>query len=97
MRLRWPNLFVVGVAKGGTTSLWRYLDEHPAIYMSRVKEPNFFLAPGAPVAVRTEEAYLELFAVEEQLAKPELGESHDPWNTYVSDRKSTRLNSSHRL
>jgi len=58
----WPNLFIVGVPKGGTTSLWRYLDRHPAIYMSRVKEPNFFLAPDAPVAVPTEEEYRQLFA-----------------------------------
>ena len=59
---RWPNLFIVGVAKGGTTSLWRYLDRHPDIYMSPVKEPNFFLAPGAPVKVPTEAEYLRLFA-----------------------------------
>ena len=58
----WPNLFIVGVPKGGTTSLWRYLDRHPAIYMSPVKEPNFFLAPDAPVAVPTEDEYLRLFA-----------------------------------
>ncbi len=37
-----PNFFLVGVVKGGTTSLHRYLDQHPEVYMSPVKETNFF-------------------------------------------------------
>ncbi len=37
-----PNFFVVGAPKAGTTSLYNYLDQHPAIYMSPVKEPAFF-------------------------------------------------------
>jgi hypothetical protein len=37
-----PNFFVVGAPKAGTTSLYHYLDQHPAIYMSPVKEPAFF-------------------------------------------------------
>jgi hypothetical protein len=42
-----PNLFVIGAPKSGTTSLHRYLDQHPKIAMSGVKEPKFFLADGA--------------------------------------------------
>jgi hypothetical protein len=37
-----PNLIVIGAAKCGTTALHRYLDLHPEISMSRVKEPGFF-------------------------------------------------------
>ena len=37
-----PNLFIVGAAKCGTTSLHYYLDQHPAISMSSVKEPALF-------------------------------------------------------
>jgi hypothetical protein len=37
-----PNFFIVGAPKAGTTSLYNYLDQHPAIYMSSVKEPAFF-------------------------------------------------------
>jgi sulfotransferase family protein len=37
-----PNFFVVGAPKSGTTSLYHYLDQHPAIYMSPVKEPAYF-------------------------------------------------------
>lgn len=38
----WPNLFIPGAAKAGTTSLHRYLDEHPEIFMSEEKEVHFF-------------------------------------------------------
>src|SRR4051812_42091221 len=37
-----PNFFVVGAGKAGTTSLYRYLRQHPQIYMSPVKEPCYF-------------------------------------------------------
>lgn len=40
-----PNLFVIGAAKAGTTSLHYYLDQHPQVQMSAVKEPNFFSGP----------------------------------------------------
>ncbi len=41
-RLKLPNLFVLGAAKCGTTSLYSYLRQHPEIHMSPVKEPSFF-------------------------------------------------------
>jgi hypothetical protein len=44
---RRPNLFVIGAAKSGTTSLHDYLDGHPDIYMSPLKEPGYF-SPDAP-------------------------------------------------
>ena len=31
----------MGASKAGTTSLHRYLDQHPHVYMSPVKAPNF--------------------------------------------------------
>ncbi|QUY44823.1 sulfotransferase [Acaryochloris marina] len=37
-----PNFLIIGAAKGGTTSLYYYLDQHPQVYMSPVKEPRFF-------------------------------------------------------
>jgi sulfotransferase family protein len=37
-----PNFIVIGVAKAGTTSLYRYLDQHPEIYMCPEKGTNFF-------------------------------------------------------
>jgi hypothetical protein len=40
-----PNFFILGAAKCGTTSLHHYLDQHPHISMSRVKEPCVFSNP----------------------------------------------------
>jgi len=37
-----PNFFIIGAQKAGTTSLYHYLNQHPQIYMSPVKEPFFF-------------------------------------------------------
>jgi hypothetical protein len=37
-----PNLFVAGAPKAATTSLYYYLDQHPQIYMSAIKEPHYF-------------------------------------------------------
>src|SRR5215217_7116747 len=37
-----PNFFIVGAQKAGTTSLYHYLDQHPQIYMSPIKEPCYF-------------------------------------------------------
>jgi hypothetical protein len=40
--MREPNFFIVGAPKAGTTSLYHYLDQHPDIYMSPLKEPCYF-------------------------------------------------------
>ncbi|MBA2274793.1 MAG: sulfotransferase domain-containing protein [Actinobacteria bacterium] len=37
-----PNLLIAGVPKGGTTSLFRYLEQHPDICPADVKEIGFF-------------------------------------------------------
>jgi Sulfotransferase domain len=37
-----PNFLIIGAMKSGTTALYYYLEQHPDIYMSPVKEPNFF-------------------------------------------------------
>ena len=37
-----PNFFIIGAPKCGTTSLASWLAEHPAVYMSPVKEPHHY-------------------------------------------------------
>ncbi len=37
-----PNFIIIGAAKSGTTSLYNYLKQHPSIYLSAIKETNFF-------------------------------------------------------
>lgn len=59
-----PNFFIVGAAKCGTTSMAHYLDQHPEVFMSQVKEPNYFntdhrLAKGW--MIRDKKRYLDLF------------------------------------
>lgn len=38
-----PDFLVIGTAKSGTTSLYRYLKSHPQIYLSPIKEPKYFV------------------------------------------------------
>ena len=42
MRTNHPNFFIIGAAKAGTSSLYKYLAQHPEIFLSPVKEPHFF-------------------------------------------------------
>lgn len=37
-----PNFLIIGSAKSGTTSIAQYLNQHPQIYISPIKEPFFF-------------------------------------------------------
>ena len=51
-----PEFIIVGAAKSGTSSLYRYLEEHPNIYMPRLKELNFFHTYGikeSPIILRS--------------------------------------------
>jgi Sulfotransferase family len=65
---RWPNLFIVGAPKAGTTTLHDALAAHPEVFMSATKEPHYFSSVAAidqrleylPV-IRTESEYLRLF------------------------------------
>src|SRR5215471_11117812 len=70
-----PNFFIVGAARSGTTSLDRYLSQHPEIYITPRKETHFFAADLFPpcfkgpgderlnrLLIRDEEQYAQLFA-----------------------------------
>lgn len=37
-----PDFFLVGAAKAGSTAIAHYLGEHPEIYLSPIKETNYF-------------------------------------------------------
>src|SRR5437763_15136111 len=43
-----PDFLVIGAPKAGTTALHAALAQHPALHMSPVKEPKFFLTDGPP-------------------------------------------------
>ncbi len=71
---RLPDFFVVGHAKSGTTALYEMLRRHPQVYMSDVKEPQYFARNPQPPPAGTRsfeqtgrfpltlEKYLSLFA-----------------------------------
>ena len=61
-----PNFLIIGAAKSGTTSLHWMLAQHPDVFMSPIKETNYFCYtrsrdrdPNFPI--RTRDAYLRLF------------------------------------
>lgn len=65
----WPNFFVVGAAKAGTTSIYSYLNSHDSVFMCPVKEPHFFATPWAspsspttPSPINDAAEYTALFA-----------------------------------
>ncbi len=41
VEVKLPNFLIVGAPKSGTTSLYRYLQQHPEVFMSQHKEPRF--------------------------------------------------------
>jgi hypothetical protein len=91
-RSQLPNFLVLGAAKSGTTSLYRYLATHPEIYMSPVREPRYFAFPETrpiligpkgirrnqdPVIIWKTEDYLRLF--EGRTSEPAAGEISPPY------------------
>jgi len=64
--MRYPNFYIVGAAKAGTSSLYSYLKDIPGIFMSPIKEPNYFSRQILPdnhrlKPIRDENKYLNLF------------------------------------
>lgn len=63
----WPNLFIAGAPRCGTSSLHAWLNGIPGIRMSRVKEPNYFsrqvISDDHPLVkpIRDEGSYLQLW------------------------------------
>jgi hypothetical protein len=87
----WPNLFIVGAPKAGTTSLHEYVSQLPDVFMSPVKEPNFFsreiISDDNEISpIREEGKYLNLFRGAE--VHQYKGEASP---TYLLDRKAPEL------
>ncbi|MEW6119436.1 MAG: sulfotransferase [Pseudomonadota bacterium] len=61
-KMIYPNFFIVGAPKCGTTALASYLRDHPDVFLCDPKEPHYFANDmDAHRYVRSEEAYLALF------------------------------------
>jgi hypothetical protein len=63
----WPNFFIVGAVKCGTTSLYEHLKRHPQVFFPEMKEPHFFSSSPVPPRFMHEhcwgdsEAYLKMY------------------------------------
>jgi hypothetical protein len=82
-----PNLFLVGVPKACTTAMYSYLRAHPEIYMSPLKEPQFFAEDvlGAQRNVTTLEEYRRCFR--DAGNRPVIGEAS---TAYMVSRTAAR-------
>jgi len=85
-----PNFFVVGAPKAGTTTLYHYLDQHPQIYMSPIKEPNYFATEIRPQNLGEElqeQAQRDMAALQEYLRGPmdekRFGGMVTEWDDYL--------------
>ncbi|MFZ5802108.1 MAG: sulfotransferase family protein [Candidatus Omnitrophota bacterium] len=61
---KFPNFFIVGAMKCGTTALYYLLKQHPDIHMCRIKEPRFFchdLIPPKDRRIKSLQEYCALF------------------------------------
>jgi hypothetical protein len=47
-----PDFLLIGAPKSGTTALHVALSQHPALFMSRIKEPKYFCFDGPPPPAR---------------------------------------------
>ncbi|HTM10498.1 MAG TPA: sulfotransferase [Verrucomicrobiae bacterium] len=90
---RWPNFFIVGAPRAGTTSLYYYLKAAPGVFMSPVKEPHYFAVtlkallnpsaanPDATQLIHERREYLKLFQkVKDEVAVGEASPSY-LWDT----------------
>ena len=80
-----PDFFIVGAAKSGTTALQQILDDHPGIYMSPLKEPNFFYDDVAIKDLRKE--LLAKLATENAEKWISDGMQGMLWTAYLRDEK----------
>ena len=57
------NLFIIGAAKCGTTSLFRYMEQMPVFHTTEPKEPRYFATdiPDTHRPIKTLEAYHKLY------------------------------------
>lgn len=60
--MKHPNFFIIGAPKCATTSLYKYLQAHPNVFMPEAKEPCFFCDDFPnEMDVHSMEEYLKLF------------------------------------
>ncbi|WP_040414858.1 sulfotransferase [Desulfococcus multivorans] len=70
-----PDFFIIGAPRCGTTSLSRYLSKHPDICFSRPKEPHYFSTVSQPLTTsHLQRHYLERFFSHHHAGNAAVGE-----------------------
>ena len=91
-----PNFLLIGAMRSGTTALYTFLGQHPEIYVSPHKEPNYFaflgrdapdLVEGSP-SVTTAAAYHDLYAGVTD--EPRIGEASHSYLYYPGSAQRIR-------
>lgn len=70
---RFPDFYILGAPKAGTSSLAQYLDERADVFVSKPKEPRYFAEDFSDRPIKDDQAYLDLF--EDAPADALLGEA----------------------
>ena len=64
-RENWPNFFIVGAPRAGTTALYEYLQGTPGVFLPKIKELNYFSQSIDKkyflIAVRDKKKYLNYY------------------------------------
>lgn len=80
---RYPNFFIFGAPKCGTTTLAKWLADHPEIFMCVPKEPHFFNTDMCNRGISSDSQYKNLFA-NTKAQQVAVGEA-STWYLYSSD------------
>lgn len=99
-----PNFLIIGAPRAGTTTLYHYLAQHPDVFMSEEKEPNFFLFDGSgprfggpntshthDLSTRTIEQYRSLFAGADGYTAIGEGSTQYLYSSHAARRIAVRL------
>ncbi len=58
---RFPDFYILGAPKAGTSSLAQYLDERDDVFISKPKEPRYFAEDFGDRPIADDHTYLDLF------------------------------------
>ena len=58
---RFPDFYILGAPKAGTSSLAQYLDERDDVFISKPKEPRYFAEDFGDRPIADDQIYLDLF------------------------------------
>jgi sulfotransferase family protein len=89
-----PDFALIGAPKAGTTSVYHYMSQHPAVFAPKLKEPHFFSCPESKVTyypvpfVDQIDDYINLYRDSADLIRGDFSPSY-----LLSDRAAGRLHS----